>query len=234
MVTIARRQSQSPCWSRCLPARLRRQSIRRHDGLFVCRATVAVPGLGFERSGDRFSALVRQPPLPKWCRRATSGGYRYNFRLADQCFRWRAEPVLSHRTGTERSLYNVQSQVTYVLSPSSLFQFQVGFNRQDATIQPYSYSAWWLGGGYIQDLPFGFSAGFQPSYYLSYFDAPLPAFQVTRSDHTWMLNFTLLNRRLEYHGLTPRVSYSFTDQQSNIALYRYTRSQIQLGLTSQF
>jgi hypothetical protein len=49
-----------------------------------------------------------------------------------------------------------------------------------------------------------------------------------------MLGFSLLNRRLEYHGFTPKFSYSFTDQHSNIALYRYTRNQFQIGLTSQF
>lgn len=131
-------------------------------------------------------------------------------------------------------LWSGQAQVTYVLSPSSLFQLQLGLNRQDAEIGAYSYSALWFGGGYNQDLPFGFSAGFQPSYFITRYDAALAAFGKSRSDDTVMLAFTLLNRRFDYHGFTPRFSYVFTEQHSNIPLYGFTRSQFQIGLTSLF
>jgi tetratricopeptide (TPR) repeat protein len=131
-------------------------------------------------------------------------------------------------------LWSAQLQGTYVLSPSSLFQVLGGFNRQDARIAPYSYSGLWFGAGYQQDLPFGFSAGFQPSYYMTRYDAALAAFGKTRTDDTVMLALTLLNRRFDYHGFTPRFSYIFTKQHSNIALYSYTRSQVQIGITSLF
>lgn len=123
---------------------------------------------------------------------------------------------------------------TYVLSPSSLFQLQFGLNRQDAKIVPYSYTGVWFGGGYQQDLPFGFSAGFQPAFFLTRYDEALPAFGKTREDDTVMLAFTVLNRRFDYHGFTPRFSYVFTDQHSNIPLYSFTRNQFQIGLTSLF
>lgn len=131
-------------------------------------------------------------------------------------------------------LWSVQSQLAYVLSPSSLFQLQLGFNRQEAKIAPYSYSGVWLGGGYSQDLPWGFSAGFQPAYFITRYDAALAAFGKTRSDDTVMLAFTLLNRRFDYHGFTPRISYVFTEQHSNIPIYSFTRNQFQIGLTSVF
>jgi hypothetical protein len=131
-------------------------------------------------------------------------------------------------------LWSVQSQVAYVLSPSSLFQLQLGFNRQEAQIAPYSYSGVWFGGGYSQDLPWGFSAGFQPSYFITRYDAMLSAFGKTRSDDAVSLAFSLLNRRFEYHGFTPRFSYVFTEQHSNIPLYSFTRNQFQIGLTSLF
>ena len=49
---------------------------------------------------------------------------------------------------------------------------------------------------------FGFSAGFQPTYFMTRYDDMLPAFGKTRSDDTVMLAFTLLNRRFDYHGFT--------------------------------
>jgi tetratricopeptide (TPR) repeat protein len=131
-------------------------------------------------------------------------------------------------------LWTAQLSATYVLSPSSLFQLQLGFNRQDARIAPYSYSGVWFGGGYSQDLPFGFSVGFQPSYFITRYDAELPAFGETRADNAIMLAFTVLNRRFDYHGFTPRFSYVFTEQHSNIPLYSFTRNQFQVGLTSLF
>jgi tetratricopeptide (TPR) repeat protein len=131
-------------------------------------------------------------------------------------------------------LYSTQLTGTYVLSPSSLFQLQLGFNRQDAQTGAYSYSGVWFGGGYSQDLPFGFSAGFQPSYFITRYDDALAAFGKTRADNTLMLAFTILNRRFDYHGFTPRFSYVFTEQHSNIPLYGFTRSQFQIGLTSLF
>jgi tetratricopeptide (TPR) repeat protein len=131
-------------------------------------------------------------------------------------------------------LWSTQAQVTYILSPSSLFQLQLGFNRQEAQIVPYPYSGVWFGGGYQQDLPWGFSAGFQPSYFITRYDAALAAFGKPRRDDAIMLAFTLLNRRFDYHGFTPRLSYVFTEQHSNIPLYSFSRNQFQIGLTSLF
>ncbi|HEX2759948.1 MAG TPA: surface lipoprotein assembly modifier [Rhizomicrobium sp.] len=131
-------------------------------------------------------------------------------------------------------LFSIQLQGTYVLSPSSLFQLQLGFSRQEAEIAPYSYTGVWLGGGYQQDLPWGFTAAVQPSYAITRYDAALPAFGQTRSDDTMVLGISLLNRRWDYHGFTPRFSYVFTEQHSNIALYSFTRSQFQIGVTSLF
>jgi tetratricopeptide (TPR) repeat protein len=131
-------------------------------------------------------------------------------------------------------LFSTQLAGTYVLSPSSLFQLQLGFNQQDARIGAYSYSGVWFGGGYSQDLPFGFSAGFQPTYFITRYDDALAAFGKTRADNAIMLAFTVLNRRFDYHGFTPRFSYVFTEQHSNIPIYSFTRNQVQIGVTSLF
>jgi tetratricopeptide (TPR) repeat protein len=131
-------------------------------------------------------------------------------------------------------LYSTQGQASYVVSPSTLLSLQAGYSRQDAKAEPYSYSALWFGAGYSQDLPFGFSAGLQSSYAVTGYDAPLAGFGATRDDHAMVLNLGVLNWRFDYHGFTPRFSWTFTEQHSNIALYRYTRNQFQIGVTSQF
>lgn len=132
------------------------------------------------------------------------------------------------------TLFTTQTQAAYVLSPSSLMQLQIGYNRQDARTGAYSYSGFWTSIGYQRDLPFGFSAGIQPAWFVTRYDEALPAFGKTRADDALIFNVTLLNRRFDYHGFTPRISYTFTDQHSNLALYSYTRHQFQIGLTTQF
>jgi hypothetical protein len=44
----------------------------------------------------------------------------------------------------------------------------------------------------------------------------------------------ILNRRIEYGGFAPRLSFIYAKQTSTIALYRYSRFQVQVGLTRQF
>lgn len=130
-------------------------------------------------------------------------------------------------------LYSSQVTANYTLSPSSAVQVLFGVNRQNAG-PAYSYTNYWIGAGYQQDLRFGFSTNLRPSWFITPYDAALPGLGVARSDHTLVLQLDVLNRRLDYRGFTPKFSYIFTDQQSDIALFRYTRSQFLLGLTSQF
>jgi hypothetical protein len=43
-----------------------------------------------------------------------------------------------------------------------------------------------------------------------------------------------LNRRLEYRGFAPRISFIHVQLESTIALYRFSRDQVQFGVTRQF
>jgi two-component system sensor kinase FixL len=65
-------------------------------------------------------------------------------------------------------------------------------------------------------------------------DLPPVLVDVIRADRTLALRFDVLNRRIEYGGFAPRLSYIYVSQQSSIALYRFSRNQVQLGLTRQF
>ncbi len=94
------------------------------------------------------------------------------------------ETIISydHIAAQDGPLFSSQLRASYVLSPSSVFQLQSGFDRQEARVQAYSYSGFWLGGGYDQDLPFGFSAGLQSSYLVTHYDAELLGFGAKRQD----------------------------------------------------
>jgi hypothetical protein len=86
----------------------------------------------------------------------------------------------------------------------------------------------------FHDVPFGFTAAFAPAYSATNYHGVIPGFGIARHDHTLVLQLNVLNRRLDYHGFTPKFAYTYTDNVSNLPLYRYTRSQIDVGITSQF
>jgi len=125
-------------------------------------------------------------------------------------------------------------QLAYTITPSSLIRFTAGIGEQRTEVRALANTTHWIAINYYRDLPFGFTAGLEPAFLWTNFNAPLAAFGVTRSDTTWAIKLDLLNRRLEFRGFAPRLSFIYVNQSSNIELYRYSRSQIQLGLTRQF
>ena len=122
----------------------------------------------------------------------------------------------------------------YTVTPSSVVRFTAGIGEQHAEVGALANTTHWIAVNYYRDLPFGFSAGLEPAFLWTNYNAPLTAFGVTRDDTTWAIRLDLLNRRLEFRGFAPRLSFIYVNQTSNVELYRYSRSQIQLGLTRQF
>ena len=57
-------------------------------------------------------------------------------------------------------LFSLQSRPAMCCRPPACFSCRLATTGRMLQIGAYSYSGWWLGGGYSQDLPFGFSAGF--------------------------------------------------------------------------
>jgi tetratricopeptide (TPR) repeat protein len=136
--------------------------------------------------------------------------------------------------GYDGAVTSADFQIGYTITPSSVVRFTAGIGEQRAELKALANTSHWLAVNYYRDLPLGFSAGLEPAILWTTYNAPLAAFGVTRSDSTWAIRLDLLNRRLEYRGFAPRLSFIYVNQSSNIELYRYSRSQIQLGLTRQF
>ena len=144
---------------------------------------------------------------------------------------------VSYRTATDYDgpVTSADLQLAYTITPSSVVRFIAGIGEQSAEVDAFANTTRWIAVNYYRDLPFGFSAALEPAFLQTDFNAPLPAFGgVTRSDRTWAIKLDLLNRRLEYRGFAPRLSFIYVNQESNIPLYVYSRDQIQIGLTRQF
>lgn len=141
-----------------------------------------------------------------------------------------------YRRATERNgrLLSLNGAAFYALTSSSAATVKAGVSRQEARIGPYANWSGFVAAGYYRDLPMGFSAYVEPSFSVARYDQALLGFGAKRSDNTQSILVTLLNRHLVLSRFTPRISYTFTRQSSSIALYEFTRSRVEIGLTTVF
>lgn len=122
----------------------------------------------------------------------------------------------------------------YTLSSKSFLSGQVSLAQQWAQLNAYANTAVQMQVGYYRDLPRGFTVSVQPSLAHIAYASPLAAFPSARTDNLWSVQATLLNRRLDWYGFTPRLAYTYTLNDSNLPLYGYRRNRLELGVTRSF
>jgi hypothetical protein len=122
----------------------------------------------------------------------------------------------------------------YTLTPASFFSGQVSVARQWAQLPAYANTAFEVQFGYYRDLPEGFSVSAQPSWARIDYDGRLAAFATKRVDDLLTMQATVLNRRFNIAGFTPRFIYTYTYNNSDLPLYAYRRQRFEIGLTRVF
>jgi hypothetical protein len=53
-------------------------------------------------------------------------------------------------------------------------------------------------------------------------------------DNLFIVQISVLDRALDFRGFTPRVTYSFSRNDSNVPIYSFTRNRIEMGVTRFF
>jgi outer membrane protein len=137
-------------------------------------------------------------------------------------------------TGQNGGTYTFSTSVIHTLDAVSGFVVKGGVYRQSAIDPALANTAYYGAVGYFRDLPGGFTIYVEPSIALARYDGLFEAFGVTRSDTGYTDTLTLLNRHIVLSRFTPKLSYSYTHQNSNIPLYQYRRSRVEIGLTTTF
>ncbi len=122
----------------------------------------------------------------------------------------------------------------YTPTPVSVVRGNLAVTRQSAELDAYAYRAVQASIGYDRDLPGGFSATVEPGFTWIHYDARLAAFPVVRTDRQWTAQVTLLNRRIDVAGFTPRFLYAYTRNDSDIPLYSFERNRFEIGVTRIF
>lgn len=128
----------------------------------------------------------------------------------------------------------VSASYFYAPTPASLLRASALAGRQNAQIAAYANDLRQIGFSYVREFKGGITLSLAPSYTHIDYHAPLSAFNATRVDNQYTGQVTLLYRRIDIYGITPRLIYTYTRNDSSIPLYRFTRSRWELGFTSSF
>jgi tetratricopeptide (TPR) repeat protein len=132
------------------------------------------------------------------------------------------------------------ANVIYVPTPASLLRGTVQAGRQGAKIKGYANRSRLVGLQYLREFKGGITVALSPAYTRIDYDGPLSperpndTFGITRRDRQFTVQAALLNRRIDWYGFTPRLAYTYTRNVSSIALYTFSRSRFEIGLTSEF
>jgi outer membrane protein len=144
-------------------------------------------------------------------------------------------PVWYH-TNTFQNGHLLTGLVTtsYALTPTSFLSLITGISKEHDASPDFSNISYRIGVGYQRELPAGITAYVQPDAIFSDYAAPSPSFGTTRRDRTVRLQLTLLKRDIRFQGFSPSVTYSFSQDLSNQALFAYTRHQLLIGFSRSF
>ncbi len=147
-----------------------------------------------------------------------------------------AAQVLDHARDETRdgALYSARLGLFQPLGTTSAIAAKGGVTRQTAREPAHSNWSFEASASYFRELPGGFTVGIEPGFGVTRFDQALPVFGKARSDRSVSAEVSLLNRHIVLSRFTPRVSYAFTRQWSNIDLYAFTRHRVEIGLTTVF
>ena len=138
--------------------------------------------------------------------------------------------------GTERNGTAVAFGASFFYAPSSssFLRGAVDEGRQGAQSAALGFGSRRVSLSYTRELGGGFTVGVAPSFTATRYAEPLAVFQRLRRDHHYSLQLTVLNRRLDFHGLTPRIAYTLNRNDSNIDLFTFARHRFEVGITSSF
>jgi hypothetical protein len=130
--------------------------------------------------------------------------------------------------------YTYAANLFYTPTPASMVRANASFGTQQAQIAAYANHSQQLGLVYSREFRGGLTVSLTPSLTRIGYDGALEAFGTTRIDHQVTGQVSVLDRKIDWDGFTPRVVYTYTRNRSSIPLYAFNRSRVEFGFTRAF
>lgn len=144
---------------------------------------------------------------------------------------------LAYRQNAQQSGVGHTYGVTafYTPTPASMLRGMASFGVQQAQNAGYASHSQQFGISYSREFDGGLTLSLAPSYTRIGYEAPLPGLSsAARRDRQLSGQIALLDRKIDWSGFTPRLAYTYTRNDSSIALYTFRRNRIEFGFTRAF
>lgn len=129
---------------------------------------------------------------------------------------------------------NVFGSFFYTPTTASIIRGSMAAGYQDARVSSFASRNRQFSLSYTREFKGGLTLTLTPAYTHIAYEAPLAAFNKTRVDDQFTGQLVLLHRRLDWHGFTPRIIYTYIRNDSSVFLYTFRRSRLDFGVTSAF
>ena len=135
----------------------------------------------------------------------------------------------------EGNIYSALLGVSHAFGRATLLRGNAGYRREAVEREAYSWREFSVGFLAVREFPKGFVASAGPSLRWRRYDEPLPIFgPEARSDRTLAGRIKVSNRHIELFGFMPEISLRHERRSSNLDLYNYTRSVVEIGVVRSF
>ena len=124
--------------------------------------------------------------------------------------------------------------VLWIPAPTTVVRATAGLQWQDAGDPGYASRGTRIGLSYGREFAGGLTVAVAPGWTRIGYDGVLDLFGVQRVDHQISGEISVTHRGLVWHGMVPRITLAETVNASTIALYRFHRTRLGLGLTRAF
>ncbi len=122
----------------------------------------------------------------------------------------------------------------FILSPTSFVSTTLGIAYDRTEAEDLRNLQYRIGIGYQKDFSHGFTWGIQPDYRYVRYDHEWASFGTRREDHILTFRTNILNRKIDWFGFTPVLSYLYQNRESTIDLYEFDQHRFDFALTRQF
>jgi tetratricopeptide (TPR) repeat protein len=129
---------------------------------------------------------------------------------------------------------NIGLTAFYAPTPASFLRVTGQVGRQKARSEAYANRSWLAALQYTHELKGGLTASLAPGITRISYDGPLAAFGTSRRDTQLTGQASLLSRRIDVFGVTPKLVYTYTRNRSSIPLFEFSRGKAEVVLTSNF
>ena len=135
----------------------------------------------------------------------------------------------------EGAIYAAQVGLAHALGQATLLRVDTGFRREVLDRDAYSWREYIAGVSIRQELPWGFVVTAGPSYRWREYGAPLLVYgPEARRDETVAGRIAVSNRHIELFGFMPEITVRHEVRESNLDLYDYGRSVVELEVVRTF